>query len=163
MVQLARKAKKSISPRLSIVVPVFNEARSFSTVFKRLLEKKVEGLDTEIIVVESNSTDGTREQAAVCRPSTSEITSSEPDATRKRSCRTSWPERNHRQFRNDPGCRSGYDLEDYEALLEPLLRIAPLSCSARGRRKHMENAPVRASANRGDDFERGTLVFYCTH
>ena len=62
MVQLARKAEKSVLPRLSIVVPVFNEASSFSTVFERLLEKRVEGLDVEIIVVESNSNDGTREQ-----------------------------------------------------------------------------------------------------
>lgn len=45
---------------LSIILPVFNEAKTIETVIQSLLSKKIENLNLEIIIVESNSTDGTR-------------------------------------------------------------------------------------------------------
>ena len=55
--------KNDLRPRkvLSIVMPVFNEQQTFRECFDRVLAKSVKGVDKEIIVVESNSTDGTRE------------------------------------------------------------------------------------------------------
>lgn len=50
-------------PRLSVIVPAYNEAATFSTLMKDLVRKQVPGVDLEIVVVESNSTDGTRELA----------------------------------------------------------------------------------------------------
>src|SRR6185503_4208290 len=47
--------------KLSVIMPVFNEKATFSTVFEILHAKQVPGLDREIIIVESNSSDGTRE------------------------------------------------------------------------------------------------------
>ena len=44
--------------RLSVVVPVYNECKTVDRVLKRISEV---GLDTEIIVVDDGSTDGTRE------------------------------------------------------------------------------------------------------
>jgi glycosyltransferase involved in cell wall biosynthesis/SAM-dependent methyltransferase len=49
--------------RLSVIVPVFNERASFPEVMRGLLAKSIPDVDIEIIVVESNSTDGTREEA----------------------------------------------------------------------------------------------------
>lgn len=46
---------------LSIIVPVFNERATFQAMMDCLLAKKLLGLRKEIIVVESNSTDGSRE------------------------------------------------------------------------------------------------------
>jgi hypothetical protein len=46
---------------VSIVVPVFNERATFSTMMDALLVKQLPGMRKEIIVVESNSTDGSRE------------------------------------------------------------------------------------------------------
>ena len=43
-------------------MPVFNEKRTFALVIGRLLAKQIAGLEIEIVIVESNSTDGTRDE-----------------------------------------------------------------------------------------------------
>jgi len=50
----------------SIIVPVFNEQRTFPELMRRLLHKRLDhlGLEREIILIEGNSTDGTRELVA---------------------------------------------------------------------------------------------------
>jgi glycosyltransferase involved in cell wall biosynthesis len=48
-------------PRLSVVVPVFNERATIVTALDAIAAKRVAGWDLEVIIVESNSTDGTRE------------------------------------------------------------------------------------------------------
>ena len=48
--------------RLSVVMPVFNEKNTFEAVVHQLLAKRIENTEIELIIVESNSTDGTREQ-----------------------------------------------------------------------------------------------------
>jgi hypothetical protein len=48
---------------LSVIMPVYNEHSSFCDVMERLLAKHIPGFDIEICLVESNSTDGTREDA----------------------------------------------------------------------------------------------------
>lgn len=48
--------------RLSVIVPVYNESRTFDEMMRRLVEKQIDDVDIEIIVVESNSTDGSRER-----------------------------------------------------------------------------------------------------
>jgi glycosyltransferase involved in cell wall biosynthesis len=47
---------------LTVIMPVFNEARTFDTTLQHVLKQPVLGMRKEIIIVESNSTDGTREQ-----------------------------------------------------------------------------------------------------
>jgi len=47
--------------RLSVVVPVFNERATAKQALDALLAKEINGIDIEIIMVESNSTDGTRD------------------------------------------------------------------------------------------------------
>src|SRR5262249_23575984 len=47
---------------LSIIMPVFNEAKTFKTTIKQVIKQHVPGLSKEIIIVESNSKDGTRDQ-----------------------------------------------------------------------------------------------------
>lgn len=46
--------------KLSVIIPVYNEARTIATVVRRVLDVDV-GLDKEIIIVDDCSTDGTRE------------------------------------------------------------------------------------------------------
>ena len=121
MVQLARKADHLNRHRLSIVIPVFNEARSFPQVFDRLLAKKVEGLETEFIIVESNSNDGTREQVLRYRghPNVKILLQDAPRG-KGHAVRTGL-----RQVTGDfvliQDADLEYDVEDYEALLEPIL------------------------------------------
>ena len=49
--------------KLSVVMPVFNEKKTFAVAMDAVLGKEIPGIDIEIILVESNSTDGTREEA----------------------------------------------------------------------------------------------------
>jgi Glycosyl transferase family 2 len=48
-------------PRLSVIVPVYNERATFRELMDRLIAKRIAGVDIEIIIVESNSTDGSRD------------------------------------------------------------------------------------------------------
>ena len=48
-------------PLLSVIVPLYNEASTAEEVLAALVAKQVPGVDMEIVLIESNSTDGTRE------------------------------------------------------------------------------------------------------
>lgn len=47
--------------KLSIIIPVYNEVRTFIPLMERVLALKIPKIDKEIVIVESNSTDGTRD------------------------------------------------------------------------------------------------------
>ncbi len=47
--------------RLSVVVPVFNERATARAALDALLAKEIPGFEIEVLIVESNSTDGSRE------------------------------------------------------------------------------------------------------
>jgi SAM-dependent methyltransferase len=64
---VARPKAMSAAPRLSIIVPVYNERATFSQLIDLVLRKRIEDVDIEIIIVESNSTDGTRDDVLKCR------------------------------------------------------------------------------------------------
>jgi hypothetical protein len=58
---VGKRVDRNASPKLSVIVPVYNERRTFNELIERVLEKTIDGIDIEIIIVESNSTDGTRD------------------------------------------------------------------------------------------------------
>jgi glycosyltransferase involved in cell wall biosynthesis len=58
---LARAAERLDGPLVSIVMPVYNERKSFGATMEAVLGQAVPGAEKEVIIVESNSTDGTRE------------------------------------------------------------------------------------------------------
>ncbi len=122
MVFLARAQPRRDRPKLSLVVPAFNEARTFTTNFEKLLAKEIEGLDIEIVVVESNSTDGTR--AIVERyqhhPRVTVVWEDRPRG--KGHAVRGGLERITGDYVLIQDADLEYDLEDYEALLEPLVR-----------------------------------------
>jgi hypothetical protein len=68
--RLRISARRSCAARTtrtcSIIVPVFNERNTFPELMRTLLHKRLDhlGLEREIILIESNSTDGTRELVA---------------------------------------------------------------------------------------------------
>lgn len=47
--------------KLSIIIPIYNEALTVAKLLDRVLAVKIPKIDKEIIIIESNSTDGTRE------------------------------------------------------------------------------------------------------
>ena len=46
-----------------MIVPAFNERATLSTIMDQVLEKSIDGMEIEVVLVESNSTDGTRKEA----------------------------------------------------------------------------------------------------
>jgi len=67
MITSAQRLQDGTAPRIcSIIVPVYNERETLSELMEALLAKDLAhlGLTKEIIIVESNSTDGTRELVA---------------------------------------------------------------------------------------------------
>jgi glycosyltransferase involved in cell wall biosynthesis len=50
--------------RLSVVLPAYNEASTIGSVIEQVLSLEIPDVDVELVIVESNSTDGTREIVA---------------------------------------------------------------------------------------------------
>jgi hypothetical protein len=120
----ARRAGAPSSRRVcSIIVPVFNERATFPELMRALLRKRLDhlGLEREIILVESNSTDGTHELVT--------------GFAETPGVKVIWQDRPRGKgnaVRAGLGVASGdivliqdadleYDLDDYDALLAPLL------------------------------------------
>lgn len=50
-----------IRPKLSLVVPAYNERSTIVEALDAITAKRIDGWDIEVVIVESNSTDGTRD------------------------------------------------------------------------------------------------------
>jgi len=121
MMVFSRKAERRLQPVLSVIVPAYNEAQTIGVLMESLLRKDLPGLQMEIIIVESNSTDGTREAVLKYR-----------DRARVKLILEDEPRGKGYAVRTGLKAATGdfvliqdadleYDLEDYEALLEPLV------------------------------------------
>ena len=121
MMVFARKTELPEKRKLSVVLPAFNEAATFQPLLDSVLAKKIPNLEVEVVVVESNSTDGTRELALKYQ-----------DHPRVRLVLEDRPQGKGHAVRTGLTHASGdfiliqdadleYDLEDYDALLEPLV------------------------------------------
>ena len=109
--------------RLSVVMPVYNEKKTFCEVLERLLAKTIPGFEIEICIVESNSTDGTRADVL-----------SYADHPRVRLLLEDKPSGKGHAVRTGLALATGdiiiiqdadleYDLADYEKLLDPIRRL----------------------------------------
>ena len=54
-------------------MPVYNERSTYCEVMDQLLSKRIEGVDIEVCVVESNSSDGTREDVLAYHAAISDL------------------------------------------------------------------------------------------
>ncbi|MBF0287431.1 MAG: glycosyltransferase [SAR324 cluster bacterium] len=108
-------------PKLSIIMPVYNERESFVETMEQVLNKHLEHVEKELIIVESNSTDGTKEEVAKYEnhPGVTVIYEDQPQG------------KGH-AVRNGLAHATGeilliqdadqeYDVNDYDALLVPIL------------------------------------------
>lgn len=116
-----RRGRAAAAEKLSIILPAYQEAATLRQVIEALLAKQLR-VDKELIIVESGSTDGTREIASeyLGRPGVRVIFEPAPRG------------KGH-AVRTGLAAASGsivliqdadleYDLEDYDALLEPILQ-----------------------------------------
>ena len=47
---------------VSVIIPIYNESATFLKLLKKVLNVKIDKVKFQIIIIESQSTDGTREQ-----------------------------------------------------------------------------------------------------
>jgi SAM-dependent methyltransferase len=118
---LCRPAEFRERPLLSVVMPVFNEKATFRQVMDELLPRKIAGIDREIIIVESNSTDGTREDVRQYAddPGVNVIWEERPRG-KGHAVRTGLKHAAGDFVIIQDGDLE-YDLNDYDILLEPLI------------------------------------------
>jgi len=117
----SRKAELRPQPMLSVILPAYNEAKTFDVLMEALLRKQMPDIQMEIIVVESNSTDGTRELALKYKghPQVKLILEEQPRG-KGHAVRTGLKAASG-DFVLIQDADLEYDLEDYDALLEPLV------------------------------------------
>ena len=119
----ARKIEQRKRPLLSVVLPVYNESNTFPLLINQLIAKEIKGIDKEIIIVESNSTDNSR-QLVLNYNNHPEVKIILQDKARGKG----------NAVREGFDHASGdivliqdadleYDLNDYDALLEPIINF----------------------------------------
>ena len=107
-------------PVVSVIVPVYNECETVTQVMEPLINKQLVGLDKEIIVVEGNSTDGSREAVLKYQdlPGVQIILTDQPrgkgHAVRLGLAKATG------DFVLIQDADLEYDMNDYDELLEPL-------------------------------------------
>ena len=136
IIALAQPKKTSKRQKLSIIVPAYNEKPTFCKLMNSLIEKKIEGIDIEIVIVESNSNDGTRQDAISYRryPCVKVILEEKPRG-KGYAVRKGLKEADG-DFILIQDADLEYDINDYDALLNPLLNYEKLFVLGS---RHMKN------------------------
>jgi 2-polyprenyl-3-methyl-5-hydroxy-6-metoxy-1,4-benzoquinol methylase len=108
--------------KLSVIVPVYNERRTFREVIERLLALALEDIELEVIIVESNSTDGTRQEVeSIQRESGVKVIFQESPRGKGHAVREGLAHATG-DFILIQDADLEYDLNDYPLLLDPLRR-----------------------------------------
>ena len=110
-------------PLLSVVMPVFNERATFEQTLQAVLAKDCPGIDKEIIIVESRSTDGTRDLVRKYEghPGVTVIFEDRPRG--KGAAVRAGLARARGTVVLIQDADTEYDVNDYDALLDPVVRF----------------------------------------
>jgi SAM-dependent methyltransferase len=121
MLVMATAANVAPRRKLSIVLPAFNEAATIGQVLDNVLSKNLLDLEIEVIAVESNSSDGTREviQRYAGHPRLKIVLEDRPRG--KGHAVRAGLEMATGDFILIQDADMEYDFEDYDVLLEPLV------------------------------------------
>lgn len=106
--------------RLSVIMPVYNERTTFPVVIEQLLAKEIPDVDIEVVIVESRSTDGTRDEVRRIegRPGVRVVYEERPRG-KGHAVRTGLAHATG-DYVLIQDADLEYDLNDYEMLLAPL-------------------------------------------
>ena len=120
----ARAEQPPSRPKLSIIMPVFNEALTFRDTFDRVYRERVAQTDREIVIVESNSTDGSRRLVREVEhlPEVRVIYEDRPQG--KGHAVRAAIEASTGDFVLIQDADSEYDVADYDIVLGPLLNLS---------------------------------------
>jgi 2-polyprenyl-3-methyl-5-hydroxy-6-metoxy-1,4-benzoquinol methylase len=117
---VAKKKSRTGNLCLSVIMPAYNEASTIKNGIERVLNKKLHQMDIELILVESNSNDGTKEivREYIGRPGIKVIF--EDKALGKGHAVRSGLKQATGDFILIQDADDEYDIDDYDAVIEPL-------------------------------------------
>jgi SAM-dependent methyltransferase len=121
LVVMGRKEERRERKLLSVIMPVFNEEKSVRAGIERVLAKRIPGVDIELIIVESTSTDGTREIVREYEGRERILIVWEEQPRGKGHAVRAGLECVCGDFVLIQDADDEYDIEDYDALIEPLM------------------------------------------
>ncbi len=116
----AKKTEHRKPPVLSIILPVYNESSTFPTLIDQLIAKRIDGVDKEIIIVESNSSDNSRQLVMSYKDHPGIRIILQEKARGKGNAVREGFEYATGDILLIQDADLEYDLNDYEALLEPV-------------------------------------------
>ncbi|MFN2623019.1 MAG: glycosyltransferase family 2 protein [Chthoniobacterales bacterium] len=121
-VAVVAKARQTEKPLISVLIPVLNEAATIATVVDSALRLEFEGAQVEVVIVESNSTDGSREivQGYAKHPRVTCIFEDKPKGKGHATRLALDHARGDVFVIQDADLE--YDFEDYHSLIEPIVR-----------------------------------------
>lgn len=123
MVVSAKKTNRRERPLLSIVLPVYNESSTFPVLVEQLIAKQINGIDKELIIVESNSIDNSRQIAMQYKDSPGIKVILQDKARGKGNAVREGFEHANGDIILIQDADLEYDLNDYDALLEPVVTL----------------------------------------
>jgi len=120
---LARPVARPERKTLSVIVPVFNEARTVAELLDAVLAKSIESVEVEVIVVESGSSDGSREivQRYAQHPRVTVVLEERPQGKGAAVRAGLAHARGDVVLFQDADLE--YDVSDYDRLVEPLFAL----------------------------------------
>jgi glycosyltransferase involved in cell wall biosynthesis len=120
---VAKKRKRMQCPILSIIMPVYNEGATVASALSTVIAKRIDGVDErEIVVVESNSTDGSREIVKLFEGTPGVRLVFEQSPKGKGHAVRTGLEHASGDIILIQDADSEYDINDYDELLAPLLQ-----------------------------------------
>ncbi len=124
VVVMARKTEVLGRNKLSVIMPVFNEKRTFMDIFTKVNQRVNEGIagvdQVEIIIVESNSTDGSRELVHSVVNENVRVVLEEKPSGKGHAVRTGLKHATG-EICIIQDADLEYDVYDYDALIKPLV------------------------------------------
>jgi len=106
---------------LSVVMPAFNEEKTVRLAIERVLNKTIEGLNFELIIIESNSNDNTRNIVLEYRNNSRVKIMLEDSAQGKGHAVRAGLAAASGDFILIQDADDEYDIDDYDLLIEPLI------------------------------------------
>ncbi len=121
LVMHARAEAPPARPMLSIIMPVFNESKTFADTFEHVYAAHVPGVDREIVIVESNSTDGSRDLVRKVEGREGVVVLYEENPQGKGHAVRAGIEASKGDYILIQDADSEYDVGDYDIVLGPLI------------------------------------------
>lgn len=117
-----KKNRIAATQVLDVIMPVYNEGQYVNDAIEQVLNKKVEGLEIHLIIVESNSTDGTRNHVLKYLDDPRVTLILQNEAKGKGNAVREGFKHITGDFVLIQDADNEYDIEDYDSLLRPLMR-----------------------------------------